>query len=151
VPTDLRAETVIRRPRDDVAAFASDPNHDPEWIGGIVEASLLTPTPIGNGSKVRRGAKFLGRRIDYTTEVTDWALPEAIEMEATKPFPMRIRYESAEHPEGTLASIRVRGDAKGFYSLAAPLLSRQVKSSISRDVNKLKRLLEKVTEVGADN
>jgi len=141
VPIDVRAEVVIGRARPDVAAFATDPQHDPEWIGGVVEASLLSPQ-IGKGAKVRRVAKFLGRRIDYTTEVTDWQPPAAVEMEATKPFPMRIRYEFQEHADGTLASIRVRGDASGFYRLAAPLLSRQVKSSVTRDLKTLKKRLE---------
>ena len=44
--------------------------------------------------------------------------------------------------EATLARIRIQGDATGFFRLAAPLLAAQVRRSITRDVNNLKRVLE---------
>ncbi len=39
---DISAEIVINKPRDEVAGFASDPENDSTWIGGIVEAKTVT-------------------------------------------------------------------------------------------------------------
>ena len=33
---NVKAETVIRRSKEDVAHFAMTPENDPIWIGGIV-------------------------------------------------------------------------------------------------------------------
>ena len=38
--------------------------------------------------------------------------------------------------------IRAGGDAKRFYNVAGPLLSRMVRRGIERDLNELSRLLE---------
>ena len=42
----------------------------------------------------------------------------------------------------TRMRIRAGGDAKGFYNVAGPLLSRMVRRGIERDLNELSRLLE---------
>ncbi len=66
-----------------------------------------------------------------------------LEMHSVKgPFPMHITYTFDEDGAGTLARIRIQGDATGFFRLAAPLLAVQVRRSITRDVNNLKRVLE---------
>jgi len=139
---DVTAEAVIARPRSDVVAFATEPTNDPVWIGGVVEAELETPPPIGPGSNVRRVAKFLGRRFGYVTEVVSWEPGAGITMRATSPFPMTIRYEFTDNGSGTTTRIRVQGEASGFFRLAEPLLARQVKGNISKDLLRLKRILE---------
>lgn len=139
---DITAETAIERPRDDVAAYATDPANDPSWIGGVVSAELLTDGAMRQGSKVRRTARFLGRTIDYTTEVVEWDPPASVTMEADSPFPMRIRYEFAVDGGGTLARIRVEGEPTGFYRMATPLLALQVKRSVQGDLERLKGVME---------
>ena len=142
--TDVRHEALIHRPLAEVAAYALDPANDPQWIGGIVESTPVEDGPIGLGSRVRRLAKFMGKRIDYETEVIELDPAGVVEMRTSAgPFPMRIRYEFREADGGTLASVRVRGDAGGFYRLAAPLLNATVKRNLRRDFRTLKRLLER--------
>lgn len=60
---DISAEIVVDKPRDDVAAFASNPDNDPTWLGGIVEATTTAGPPFGTGTEVARVASFLGRRM----------------------------------------------------------------------------------------
>jgi hypothetical protein len=55
---------------------------------------------------------------------------------------MRVAYAFEEAGDGTLVRIRVQGESGGFYSLAAPLMSRAVKRNITGDLAALKRLLE---------
>ena len=142
MPIDVSAEATIARLPAEVMTYVSDPANDPSWIGGVVEAELLSDPPLARGSQVRRTAKFLGRRFDYVTEVTEWQPPEALAMRATSPFPMDIRYEFQENGGCTLARVRVQGEGGGFFRLAAPLLAPQVRRNIRADVERLKALLE---------
>ena len=69
---DVTAEPVIDRAREDLARYAMEPDNDPTWIGGIVEAKRLSEGPIGEGTRVARVAKFLGKRIEYVNEVVEY-------------------------------------------------------------------------------
>ena len=139
---DITAEVTIDRKREDVAWFAMDPENDPVWIGGIVEAKMVTEPPFGKGTRVARVAKFMGRRMEYTPEVTRYEPGKLLEMSTDVPFEMTIRYEFEDAGDGTLARVRVQGEGSGFYRLAAPLLARVVKRNVSSDLQTLKRLLE---------
>ncbi|MFQ6019364.1 MAG: SRPBCC family protein [Dehalococcoidia bacterium] len=140
---DVRAENLINRSRADVASFAMNADNDPIWIGGIMEAKMLTDPPLAKGTKVERIATFLGKRIEYVNEVVEYDPKALLVMRSIKgPFPMTISYEFEEAAGGTLARIRVQGEASGFYKLATPVLSRAVKRSITNDLQALKDLLE---------
>ena len=140
---DETAETTIRRPAAEIAAYMFDPTHDPEWIGGISEVEPLDTGPIRTGSRVRRRASFLGRRIDYVMEVVEFEPDRRLALHAIEaPMPMDVTYEVEPITDGARARVRVQGDAGGLYRLAGPLMGAQVSRSITADVNRLKRILE---------
>lgn len=140
---DVTAQVVINKSRADVSAFAMEPTNDPVWIGGIVQAKMLTEPPVGIGTTVERLATFMGKRIEYVLEVVDHESETRLVMRSVKgPFPMKVTYEFEDSTGGTLARIRVQGDAGGFYKLAAPLMSRSVKRNITKDLKNLRDLLE---------
>ena len=141
--TDVAAETTIARPRDVVAAYATDWRNDTSWIGAIGEARLLTEEPFGIGSRVERVATFLGKRIEYVLEVAEYEPGARLAMQSVKaPFPIRVTYEFEDAGYGTLMRIRTQGDAGGFYRFAAPVLNRAVKRNVARDLSGLKAILE---------
>jgi hypothetical protein len=143
VSVDAQAETVIQRPRSDVAPFVVDPRNDERWIGGIRSARPLDDGPTAVGSRVRREASFLGRRIDYLNEVVELEPGSKLRMRSVQaPFPMDITYEFADTELGTTMRIRVRGDAGRFYRLAAPALTMFVRRSLTGDLKRLKGILE---------
>jgi hypothetical protein len=43
---------------------------------------------------------------------------------------------------GTIARIRARGDATGFFRVAAPFMARMVRRNIGKDLELLKQHLE---------
>jgi len=140
---DVSAEVLIARPRDEVAAFATDPANDPIWIGGIRTARVLGDGPIAVGSQVERTASFLWRRIEYVNEVVELEPGARLHMRSIRgPFPMAITYAFADGPAGTRAAIRVQGDARRFYRLASPILGAAVRRSVSGDLKRLKGILE---------
>jgi hypothetical protein len=146
---DASAETVIQRPRGEVAGFVVEPQNDPRWIGGIRTSRPLDGGSTAVGSRVERQASFLGRRIDYVNEVVELEPDVRLRMRSVQaPFPMDITYEFADAGAGTHMRIRVRGDAGRFYRIAAPVLSFAVRRSITRDLDRLRRLLESGSRAG---
>lgn len=140
---DVTAETIIDRPRPAVADYATNPDNDPIWIGGIKESETLTDPPLGEGTRVRRVASFLGKRIEYVNEVEEYVPETRLKMRSVEsPIPMMVTYEFEDAGEATRARIHVEGEAGGFYKLAGRALGRAVKRSISGDLSTLKRLLE---------
>ena len=140
---DVTAEIKIGRARGEVATYATDASNDPLWIGGVVESGVLSDGPVQQGTRVARIAKFLGRRIEYVNEVIEYDPGVRLVMKSVSgPFPMTISYEFEEAEGGTLTQIHVRGEAEGFFKLAAPVLALFVRRSIRRDLETLKGLLE---------
>jgi uncharacterized protein YndB with AHSA1/START domain len=146
VSIDITAETVIARPRDEVAAYMTDPAHDPAWIGGIREARLEGEPPLRAGSRVARVATFLGRRIAYVNQVTELS-PTRLDMRSVQsPFPMRITYEfePRDGDRATTVRNRVRGDTGRFFARAVgPLMAPLVRRSVRRDLERLRTILER--------
>jgi uncharacterized membrane protein len=140
---DVRVETVIYRPRDEVAAYLFDWRNDTEWIGGITEAHVVRNGDFGVGSQVARVAKFLGKRIEYVNEVVELEPARRLAMRSVKgPFPMRVTYEVEDAGASTRVRLRNEGDASRAYRFAAPLLTLAVRRATQRDVGRLKRILE---------
>ena len=133
---DITARVRIARDPETVAAYMTDPANDPVWIGGLRSAELLGEPPVAVGSRVRRVARFLGRRIEYVNEIL--ALDSAhLDMRSVKaPFPMHITYRFEPAADGgTDVSNHVRG---GGPRLFAPLVRRNVQ----RDLERLRAVLE---------
>jgi Polyketide cyclase / dehydrase and lipid transport len=140
----VTAHIEIQRDSKAVAAYAFEPANDPIWIGGISQAKLLTPQPIGTGTQVQRRAKFLGRSIDYILEVRTLEPDHLMAMESIKsPFPMNVTYQfDALDTGATLATIRVQGTARSFYGLADFLMAPMVKRNLHNDLRRLKAKME---------
>ena len=142
---DVTAGTSIARPRDEVATYVIDNRNDPTWIGGISQSELQGEPPVAVGSRVRRVASFLGKRIEYVNEVERLDPGALLVMHSVKsPFPMRVTYAFADAEEGpgTITRIRVEGDPGKLYRVAGPLMRKQVQRSISRDLATLKSIME---------
>ena len=141
---DVTVETVIERPRVEVAAYAMDLANDPAWIGGIIEAHPLTAGPIGVGSRVARVARFMGKRIDYVLEVIEHEPTGRLLMASVQaPFPMGVTYQFLDAVGGgTVVRIRIEGEPGGFMRLGGKLTSFMVKRNVRGDLKRLKALLE---------
>jgi uncharacterized protein YndB with AHSA1/START domain len=91
VSIDVTAEVQVSADPQAVWDVMTDPEREPEWIGGLREARLQGDPPLREGSRVERVASFLGKRIEYVNEVTMYDPPRTLEMRSVKaPFPMRI-------------------------------------------------------------
>ncbi|MFF8844588.1 SRPBCC family protein [Streptomyces sp. NPDC015127] len=122
-----------------------DWRHDHEWTQRIRTASLTRETPDGGfgvGAEVTRTAYFLGRRIDYVLRVAAYEPLRLLDMASVAgPLPMHVTYTFTPQGDATLARIRVRGDASGYFRFAGPLMSRKVRASVTKDLRDLERRL----------
>lgn len=141
---DVRTETVIRRPRAEVAAYAGDPDRAPEWYANIDSVEWRTPPPLVVGSRLDFVARFLGRRLAYTYEVVERVPGERLVMRTAQgPFPMETTYTwEAVDEARTRMTLRNRGRPSGFSALVAPVMAAAVRRANRADLARLRGLLE---------
>ena len=140
---DVQVETVIARPPEEVAAYAGDPSNAPQWYVNITSIEWRTPPPLAVGSQLDFVARFLGKRIAYTYEVVEHEPGHRLVMRTAQgPFPMQTTYSWTPCPEGTRMTLRNQGDPSGFSKLAAPLVAQAMRRATTKDLARLKSLLE---------
>jgi len=142
MPTNVRAEVVIARRPEDVAAVMFDPGRDAEWTTGVVASRSITEGALRVGSIVERDVRFAGRRFTYRYDVLARDAT-SLELRVERPFPMEVTYRLEPVCEGTRASIHARGDAGGFFKVAGPLLNGMVRRNIAKDLAALKTMVER--------
>jgi uncharacterized protein YndB with AHSA1/START domain len=141
---DVLTETIIDRPRAEVAAYAADPDRAPEWYANIDSVEWKTSPPLAQGSRVAFVARFLGRRLEYTYEFVELTPGERLVMRTAEgPFPMETTYTwEAVGERSTRMTLRNRGEPAGVFRLAAPLMAAAMRRATQKDLAKLKSILE---------
>lgn len=141
---DVEVETTIGRAPAVVAAFAGDPTNATEWYANIKSVDWQTPPPVAIGSRMDFVAQFLGRRLAYTYEVVELEFDRRLVMRtADGPFPMETTYTWEPAGEGaTRMTLRNRGNPSGFSRVAAPMMERAMRRATTKDLARLKALLE---------
>ena len=141
---DVVTETVIDRPRTEVAAFTTDPENAPRWYANIKSVEWSTDPPLRLGSRIAFVAEFLGRRLAYTYEIVEYVPDERVVMRTAEgPLPMETTYTWASSGQGsTRMTLRNRGLPSGFSKLAAPVMAASMRKANRKDLERLKQLLE---------
>jgi hypothetical protein len=144
VRVDVVTEVEIRRPRHEVALFASDPDNATAWYASIESVAWQTPRPAAVGSRIAFVARFLGRRLAYTYEIVAIVPAERFVMRTAEgPFPMETTYAWQDAPSGaTRMALRNRGEPSGFRALAGPVMAGAIRRANRKDLERLKALLE---------
>ncbi len=141
---DVRTAIEIERPRQEVAAYAADPDNVTAWYANIRSVEWKSPRPVAAGSRLAFVARFLGRELAYIYEVAELVPGERLVMRtADGPFAMETTYtwEDAAS-DRTRMTLRNRGEPDGFSRLAAPLMGRAIQRANRKDLARLKELLE---------
>ena len=142
---DVLTEVVIDRPCDEVAAYAADPSHAPDWYVNIESVEWHTEAPLRVGSRVAFVARFLGRPLEYTYEIVELEPGRRLVMRTAEgPFPMETTYTWTSLDAGrTRMTLRNRGAPAGFSKLTSPFMAAAMRRANNKDLANLKRILER--------
>jgi uncharacterized protein YndB with AHSA1/START domain len=147
---DVQTGILIRRPREQVADYASNPDNAPQWYDNIHTSQRLTTGPIDVGSKVAFTARFLGRDLDYTYEFVEFVPGERLVMRTAQgPFPMQTTYSWTDADGGTLMTLGNTGQPSGFSRLAGLFMAPMIRRATRKDLLKLKSILEAGAATGS--
>jgi uncharacterized membrane protein len=142
---DVVTEVEIGRPAEQVAAYAADPTHAPEWYENIRSVDWLTSPPLAQGSRLAFVASFLGRRMAYTYEIVEWHPGRRLVMRTAQgPFPMETTYTwEGLAGDRTRMTLRNRGEPSGFARIGAPVMAGAMRRANRADLDRLKEVLER--------
>ncbi len=133
----------IDRPQQEVWDFVSNPLNDPQWRSSLESAEWTSEGPPGVGSTQRTVARFLGRKLDATGEVTIWDPPHKIGLIVVSgPVPWESTMKLEPKENGTQLTVSGQGELGGFFKMAEGLVGKQAKKTADTEYDALKLLLE---------
>jgi len=141
---DVQVAQTIDRAVNIVADYAANPSNVPNWYRRIRTVDWITDPPVSIGSRVAFEAQFMGKRLVYTYEVTEYVPGSALTMSTTEgPFPMTTEYRwSALDDDRTRMTLRNFGEPKGFSKLAGPFMAFAMRRAMTQDLRRLASILE---------
>jgi carbon monoxide dehydrogenase subunit G len=135
--------TVIERPVADVFAAIQDLDRAAQWNPGVTEVRQTSPGPLGVGSTVVYVGGFLGRSYESSVEYTECVADKRIATKTTSgPFDLEVEIELDAADTGTKVTATYRGESRGFFKLAEPIVVRLTKRHFETANENLKTLLE---------
>ena len=133
----------ISRPQQEVFDFVSNPANNPQWQSSTEAGEWTSEGPPGVGSTLDLVIRFLGRKIESTSEITTWDPPNQFGSKVVSgpiPFEATMKLESKEN--GTQLTLRGEAEFGGFFKIAEGLVGKQLEKQRDANFNALKLLLE---------
>jgi uncharacterized membrane protein len=135
----------IKRSCGDVYDVLEDAEKNPKWLPAMSSCTWITPPPISVGSRYEQVARYLGKEIRTTFEVTAHEPGHSITIQSRQgsSFPLTVtRQVEPLDDNGCLVTETVDSDPSGFYRIASPILHAMVQRSIRRSYRRLRELME---------
>ncbi len=140
---EFEVMTVINRPVEDVFAAVRDVARYPLWTPGLLEVQRTSEDPIEAGGTMVYVGTFLGRR--YESPVTCTTLIENKQLTTTTtggPYFLEVDQRLEPDGAGTKLTVHCKGESRGFFKLAEPLVVRLTQRQFDTGGSNLKALLE---------
>lgn len=143
----VEESVTIARPVEEVFDYLGRAENLPEWDASIVQAEQVGAGPTGVGTRWRGTSKILGRRFEWTTEITDWDRPRlssSRSVEGRLQFTVAVQLEPAD--DGTRFTYRVdaaSGLGGVFGRLADTPVTRAQSRTVRANLENLAELLAK--------
>jgi uncharacterized protein YndB with AHSA1/START domain len=135
--------TVIDRPVEDVFSALQDFDEAPRWNPGLAEVRLTSDGPLGVGSTVVYVGRFLGRGYESPSKYTEYVPNRRLASVTTSgPFHLEVENSLDSVDGGTRLTAVYRGESRGFFKLAEPVVIKLTKKHFETATENLKALLE---------
>lgn len=139
----INGEIVIHRPVDEVFDFVADERNEPQYNPEMTRSDLVTPEPIGLGSRFHSEITGRGRTAKMTVEFTEYQRPRRLGSVSTLSA-MTITGGLTFEPiaESTRMQWSWELAPRGLLRLASPFIARTGRRKERAIWSNLKRLLE---------
>lgn len=137
---EATAERVLPAPPAAVAAVMFDPLLYPRWMKAVDRVEPL-PAIHDRPARVRLGARFLGRRISWETEVIESRADRLHLRIPAGAFRGEVLYEVLPAPAGSRVRITNRGEAPVFRFLPSRMLAAAMGKALGEDLERLAALV----------
>jgi hypothetical protein len=146
----VEGEIVIGRPVEEVFDYVADERHEPNFNTRMSRVELLTPEPIGVGSRFGVEMTMMRRVFDMTVEFTAFERPRLLGSTSHslprggngRPLLTAGSLTFDTVPEGTRMRWSWQVETPGAMRLLVPLVARMGRRQERRVWGSLKRLLE---------
>ena len=144
MPT-IEESVTIDRPRGEVFAYATDPNKITEFSSNLVEYEQQSDGERGKGAVDRGVAKVAGKRLEFTSEITEWQPGErmvARSIDAPMDFVLTQTFEDAG--DGTKVTFHQEVPNLGgfFGKLGDAVVTKMYSRDVRANLESLKIILE---------
>jgi hypothetical protein len=139
----IDGEIIINRPVEEVFDFVADERNEPRYNPAMVRAELLTPGPVGLGSRFRAEMRTRPRPMVMTTENTGYDRPRRL-ASTTRLSTMDIQGTLSFDPVHAGTRMRWSWDLqpRGLLKLVTPVVARIGRRQERAIWTGLKRVLE---------
>ncbi len=123
-------------------ALLSDFSKNPDWQDGMVRCTWTSTGAIDVGSTYEQEARFMGKAILSTFQVTQFTPNRSVSIESlVSTFPIQVRrWVEPLGPKSCRIHAKVTGQPPWYMRL--PGMGTMVARSVAQDYERLKRLLE---------
>jgi uncharacterized membrane protein len=145
-PQGVRVErsATIDQGVDRVFEYVSTPENDPTWVPASLRHEMLSPAPTHVGSITEEDVWFLGRRMRYAWEITQYEPPTAFALRSISgPIPATIRV-LLESLDGARTKVILVGEVqlRGVYKPMELVMRWVAQRQFGTQLRTLKNLLE---------
>lgn len=135
--------TTVDCPTERVFAALHDFDNVPSWNPGVAEVRWDKDGSIGVGSTVVYVGRFLGRTFESTSEIAEYSPNSKLTFKSVSgPFHLEIENNLESVDSGTRLTALYRGESRGFFKLAEPVVIHLAKKQFETAQENLKALLE---------
>jgi uncharacterized membrane protein len=134
--------TMINRPIEQVFAYVSDFQNNPQWQNALLETRRLTEGPLGVGTEFTGVRKFMGRKMESVLQFTTYEPNKEIVYKSVSGQPFEGSFLFEATGEGTKLTSVLKLQTGGLLGLAEPLIAANVERESEANYSDLKALLE---------
>ena len=139
---NVETSIMINRPIEEVFTFLTDARNIPQWDSGLVDIRQTPQSPVGVGTRITEVRKFLGRKMETTSEVVEYEPSTKYTRKGGGPFPITGSFTFEPTTEGTKVIWTFKMQPGGFFALAEPLVTRSLRRQLEAGLGDVKDLLE---------
>jgi len=143
----IEVSAEMEAPPDRVFELAADIPNVPNYQPAITRVEMLTPLPIGVGTRWRETRIAMGREATVELEITEFDPPRGYTVFCRfGKTDFTTRFSAAPSGSGAVGAFRMEIVPRGWWaSLTSGLMAGPMRAGLADDLDTLKRAAEKVS------